>query len=127
MQSRIPLRVIIAGSRYFNDYEYIEYHMAGLRLPITEVVCGMADGVDKLGYRWAKRHGIPVREFPASWDDLNAGRRRNVQMANYAHRLVAFDGGTRGTQHMISTMKKLGKTTYTIPLPGHAAAKGYFG
>ncbi len=78
----------------------------------------MAKGVDTLGERWAKRNNIPVKEFPAKWDDLEAegaliktgqygdynckaGFMRNSKMAEYADALIAIDQDTHGTNDMI--------------------------
>jgi len=100
---------------------------------VTEVVSGGARGVDKLGEKWAKEHGIPVKVFKAEWNKLNvpgavidvrpgdaegyynsrAGLQRNEDMGNYADALIAlWDGHSTGTLHMINYMKKLGKKVY---------------
>jgi len=99
------MRVIIAGSRTITDYEFVKWAIEGAGLDITEVVSGAALGVDRLGERWAKEHGIPTKRFPAKWSDLTvpgavikdgaygkynaiAGHTRNQQMADYAEALV---------------------------------------
>jgi len=106
-----PMRVIIAGGR---DYVPTFRHIARLdtlkeQLPITEVVCGMANGADCFGYLWAKMRGIPVREFPADWTQHGkaAGHLRNAQMAAYGQALVAFRGG-KGTANMLDQAAKCG-------------------
>lgn len=50
------LKVIIAGSRTFHDYEYIAKEL-NIHIPpfIEEIVCGDANGPDKFGARWAGR------------------------------------------------------------------------
>lgn len=66
---------------------------------ITEVVSGVAHGVDKLGERWAQAHKIPVKQFPAQWNKYGnaAGPIRNREMAEYADALIAvWDGQSRG-------------------------------
>lgn len=106
------LKVIIAGSRGFHDYYYLRDSMNQLGLSIDEIVSGCAEGADKLGIRYAREKGIPVKEFPAEWDVYGpklAGKIRNAEMATYADYLVAFTLGTPGTAHMIKTMKKLEK------------------
>ena len=103
------MKTIIAGSRGFTDYRVIERCVEIAKLDITEVVSGTAKGVDQLGEYWASEHDIPVKEFPAKWDEFGkaAGYKRNVQMAEYADALIAiWDGGSRGTKHMIDIAKK---------------------
>jgi hypothetical protein len=92
---------------------------------ITEVVSGGATGADSEGERWAEQHGIPVKRFPAQWQDLShpdaiirtrgdgtkydarAGFRRNAQMAQYADAVVLFPGGN-GTRDMARTAAHYG-------------------
>lgn len=117
------MKVIIAGSRDINDVQHVYAAMDEafliLRIEPTEVVSGKARGVDTAGETWAKRFGIPVAEFPARWRDpdgtfyADAGKRRNVQMANYADALVAvWDGRSYGTKHMITQMHKRKKPVW---------------
>lgn len=78
---------------------------------ITELVCGMAQGIDLIARGWALESGIPVKEFPAEWDLYGraAGPRRNQQMAEYAEALIAiWDGKSSGTKNMITKAEKLG-------------------
>jgi hypothetical protein len=74
------------------------------KFEITEVVCGEAGGVDKMGRWWATHKNIPISSFPADWkkDGRQAGFMRNVRMADYAEALIAvWDGKSRGTAHMV--------------------------
>jgi hypothetical protein len=78
-------------------------------MEITEVVCGLARGVDSLGKKWAEKNDIPVKEFPADWDrhGRKAGYLRNVEMVKYADALIAvWDGESKGTQHVITEARK---------------------
>ena len=99
-------RVIVAGSRTFIDRYVLEDALDGLYAnKHIRVVCGEAKGADRMGKRWAKSRGIPVKSFPADWDNRgkSAGPKRNSGMAEYAHALVAFwDGRSRGTADMIN-------------------------
>src|SRR5271154_2016118 len=98
------MKTIIAGCRNYNNYDFIEKGIASCSIPITEVVCGMANGVDLLGYKWAENNGIPIVKFPADWDKYGkaAGPKRNKQMAEYAEALIAFwDYKSAGTGNMI--------------------------
>jgi hypothetical protein len=106
------VKVIIAGSRELNDYEFIKSKIKETKFEITEIVSGGARGVDSLGERYAKENNIPVKVFPADWTKFGkaAGPIRNKEMADYGDSLIAFpvDGG-RGTSNMIDTMRKLHK------------------
>ena len=105
-------RVIIAGSRDFNNYPGLAQTMDRLLANVTDeivIVCGMAQGADKLGEQYAKERGYSIRYFPADWDGKGraAGMIRNEEMAKNADALVAFwDGQSHGTKHMIEMAKK---------------------
>ncbi len=106
------MRVIIAGGRDIFDMEAVATAIAEAGFKITEVVCGLARGVDTLGSEWAMNHGIPVTNFAADWQKFGkrAGTVRNALMGNYAEALIAvWDGKSRGTKHMIdyARMKNL--------------------
>jgi hypothetical protein len=93
------MKTIIAGGRH---YELTSEDKAWLdTLPITEVVCGGANGADDGGRLWAKSKGIPVKFFIADWNKHGkaAGPIRNQLMAEYADAIVLFDGG-KGTADM---------------------------
>lgn len=107
-------RVIIAGSRNFNNYEMLCEKMKKVqeKISIKEVVCGGARGADSLGARWAKENNIPVKYFLPDWNSYGiiAGIIRNHQMGDYADYLVAFwDEKSRGTEDMINYMRTIGK------------------
>ena len=123
------LRVIIAGSRDFNDYELlkksaIEIITKKTMLPdLTRIVSGGARGADTLGERFAKEFGLEVKKFPADWDGLGkrAGYVRNAVMAKFAVKddndgtLIAFwDGQSRGTKHMIDLAKRYGLKVHVV-------------
>lgn len=88
------MKIIIAGSRDITDYDVICRVMQDVvsGWDISEVVCGMSDGVDLLGKRWAEERSIAVKEFPANWGLLGkmAGPVRNKEMVDYADVLVAI-------------------------------------
>lgn len=82
---------------------------------ITEVVCGGARGVDALGRSYAYSMKIPVKLFPANWEEhgKSAGPIRNTLMADYADALIAiWDGKSRGTGDMINKAKSKGLKVY---------------
>lgn len=102
-------RIIIAGGRNFNDYDFLEKVITKFIFENDtdkdfEIVSGTANGADKLGEQFAKIHGYPIKRFPANWDKYgkSAGYIRNEQMAKYSNALIAFwDGKSKGTKHMI--------------------------
>jgi len=111
------MKVIIAGSRSITSYRLAEEAVAASGFEITEVVSGTARGVDRLGELWAARHGVPVTRFPADWGAYGkqAGFVRNADMAEYADALVAlWDGGSRGTQHMINLARGAGLKVHVV-------------
>ena len=106
------MKVIIAGSRNFNNYDFLQNKINKLKLNITEIVCGEAKGADLLGKQYGINNNIPVKSFPAEWDKYgkSAGYIRNKEMAEYADYLIAFwDGESKGTNHMINIMRNLNK------------------
>jgi len=109
------MKVIIAGSRTIWSPCPIRNAIRESGFAIHEVVSGTARGIDQLGEMWAENNCCPVRRFPADWDGLGkrAGYVRNAQMAEYADALIAvWDGKSRGTAHMIETMRKAGKNVF---------------
>lgn len=98
------MKVIVAGSRTISDCAVVSKAIAASGFEITEIVSGGARGVDLLGERYAREHGIPTKVFIAKWNDYGkaAGGMRNRDMAEYAEALIAvWDGKSRGTQDMI--------------------------
>lgn len=102
-------KVIIAGSRDFNDYELLRQVMNSLGFCDLgayqcEVISGTARGADRLGEQWAREYGFSVIRMPADWESHGkaAGYIRNEEMAKIGTHLVAFwDGQSRGTRNMI--------------------------
>lgn len=112
------IKLIIAGSRDFNDYELLEREVdsfifkvqekLGYGIPV-EVVSGGARGADKLGERYAKDRGLPVKVFLANWDKngRGAGYIRNEEMAKYSSDCVVFILDlSKGSTHMANLAKK---------------------
>lgn len=106
-------KVIICGSRTFSDYEFMKTKLDKIfsgRKP-TAIICGEAMGADICGKKYALKHNIEVKSYPADWDKYGkqAGYLRNEQMAEVADACIAFwDGKSSGTKHMIETAKKKG-------------------
>jgi hypothetical protein len=111
------MKTIIAGSRSITCFEAVRNAIEVSGIPISEVVSGMACGVDSLGEEWARLRGIPIRRFPAKWDQLgkSAGYKRNTEMADYADALIAcWDGTSKGTKHMIDLARSKGLKVFVF-------------
>jgi len=120
------MKWIIAGSRglSFNSVNNLLWDTINPMLldeDEDEIVSGGADGVDKIGERFAHGQNIPVTRFPADWERYGkkAGVMRNIEMAKYADGLIAiWDAESRGTKHMIDAMLREGKETHVFILEG---------
>lgn len=98
-------KVIVAGSRDITDIKIVELVIQNSGFKIDELVCGMARGVDSIGYLLCKKKGIPIKEFPADWNRYgkSAGFVRNEEMAQYATHLIAISKDrSPGTENMIN-------------------------
>lgn len=99
------LKTIIAGSRSVIDYSLLKLAIENIDWEISEVVSGGANGVDKLGERWAKDNSVDIKQFIPDWNGPHkkgAGFMRNIQMAKYAEAaVIIWDGISKGAQHMI--------------------------
>lgn len=123
------LRVIIAGSRDFNDYDLLKKSAIDIinkktTLPdLSRIVSGGARGADTLGERFANEMGLEITRFIPDWDGLGkrAGYVRNAEMAKFAVQddndgmLIAFwDGISKGTKHMIDLANKHGLDVHVV-------------
>lgn len=122
------MRIIIAGSRDFNNYAILKHNIIKILLELSptqeldiEIVSGGARGADQLGERFAKEYKYSIKRFIPDWDNLgkSAGYRRNEDMARYAKEdngvLIAYwDGVSKGTKHMIDLANKHGLRVYVV-------------
>ena len=124
------LRIIIAGSRDFNNYIFLKTTIKNIlkntsleEINKIKIISGTANGADQLGERFAKQFNLEVVRCPAKWDlyGKRAGYIRNEEMAKYSIEdnnygmLVAFwDGESRGTKHMINLANKHGLEVHVI-------------
>ena len=125
------MKTVIAGSRDITDYNLVKTAIEDSGFVISEVVCGKSRGVDSLGELWAKNNNIPVKEFPAKWNDIKeggpvklnkfgkpynpaAGFDRNEEMAKWAEALISVHNGSNGSAHMLKMAKKYGLKVYEV-------------
>lgn len=134
-------RVIVAGSRDFEDYplfetgmfNYLERHFAGQYERVCFITGFAKTGADALIVRFCEQHGFAWVRFEAKWDDLDApgavirrrrdgteynvraGYDRNKVMASRGTNLIAWwDGVSGGTRDMIAQAEKRNLTTETV-------------
>ena len=111
-------RVIIAGGRDFENYEYmceilndLFYNSTNFKKRDIKIISGMAKGADTLAIRYADEHKLTKILFPANWKlyPRAAGFLRNEDMLSIATHLIAFwDEKSSGTKHMIDIAQKKG-------------------
>lgn len=90
------LRMVIAGSRFFNNYNLFELEMIKILFELNkkysqhnilfidrekklfkinpsslEIISGMAKGADSLAVKFAHEHNLALKEFPADWNNLD--------------------------------------------------------
>jgi len=112
------MKIIIAGSRNFSDYQFLKDKMDNflkennIARESLEIVSGTARGADILGERYATDNKIRLTKFPAKWNiyGKSAGFRRNEEMAEYADVSIVFCiNNSAGSLHMHRTMKAKNK------------------
>ena len=117
-------RMIVAGSRDFQDYALMCSHLDKITAGIPgriELISGHAPGADSLGERYAREHKMKVRVFPARWVLYGkaAGVIRNQEMVDFARKKEAiavffWNGTSRGTRDAIWRSLKAGIRTKII-------------
>ena len=111
-------RIVIAGSRGFEDYALLEQtldHILDEQTDTIELVSGHAKGADLLAEQYAKENNLPIHIIKPDWKTYGraAGPIRNRQMLDYAKEesplVVAFwDSQSKGTRNTIETARSLG-------------------
>lgn len=119
------MRILVAGSRTWQDYTRIVQHLNGYPREST-VIHGAAKGADQLAGTAAKQIGYLVEEYPADWrgKGRGAGFIRNLEMLDSKpDKVIAFwDGQSRGTAHTIEEARKRGiPVEVVLEHPGAAA------
>lgn len=105
------MRVIVAGSRGFNNYNLLEEKLNFFlqNYDNITIISGGAKGADELGKIYAIANNYNLETYPAKWEQYGkrAGYIRNEEMAKVADACVVFwDGNSRGSKHMIDLAHK---------------------
>lgn len=101
-----PHKVVICGSREYNDYETIKKVLDKLLegMQISCLISGGCRGVDTLVKKYCIDRKIIHMEVNAQWKFFGraAGPQRNAQMAKLGTSTFGFwDGESRGTYDML--------------------------
>jgi uncharacterized protein YwgA len=104
-------RLVVAGSRDFNDYSLLSAELDKLLAGKTNItiVSGTARGADRLGERYAVEHNLRIERFPAEWEKYHkgAGPIRNMKMVQSADAVIVFwDNESSGTKNIIECARK---------------------
>lgn len=102
-------RILVAGCRFYENYEqaeaYIDFCLQNIKKENSFIfVSGGCRGADQLGELYAQKHGYEVERYPADWERYGkaAGPIRNQQMINISDYIICFwDGKSRGTKSTI--------------------------
>lgn len=109
----------IVGSRTFTNYPLLESDVNDIigAENIAEIISGGANGADSLAEEYAEKHNIPMKVYPAKWDQYGkrAGFIRNVKIVEDSDVVIAFwDGKSKGTKHTIDECTRLKKQVHVI-------------
>ncbi len=102
------MKVAVIGSRDLLLSDLSKY----LPSDVEEIVSGGARGIDSCAARYAKEHGLKLKEFLPDYEKYGkkAPLLRNLEIIDYADLVLAFwDGKSRGTWFVIENCKKKGK------------------
>lgn len=109
MGGRMEKRILVAGCRFYENYQeaeaYIDFCLQNINKAAALIfVSGGCCGADRLGERYAENHGYAIERYPADWERYGkaAGPIRNQQMVDACDYVICFwDGKSRGTKSTI--------------------------
>lgn len=119
------MKLIIAGSRDFHNFELLEkevlYFIKHYRKEneIIEIISGNARGADKLGEQFARKYNLKTYLMPADWKTYgkSAGYKRNQDMAAIAtHCIIFWNGISPGSKNMFDIADKKNLITKVIEI-----------
>ena len=113
LKNKKDFRLVVAGSRDFNNYDML---CSALDEVIGElkaeynvtIVSGTANGADKLGEKYAEKHGLKIERHPANWGRYGrgAGPIRNAEMVKASDGVIVFwNGESTGAKNIIDCAK----------------------
>lgn len=122
---QFPIRIVVAGSRDFNDYilfktsieNYLQVRFEGKSFLL--ISGGARRGPDEMIIRYCVEKNLPYALYEADWDRFgkSAGYRRNVTMSDVSTDVVVFwDCVSKGTKHMMDIANRAGRhlTTFVV-------------
>lgn len=121
----VELRVLVCGSRTFDDRGAVYTVLDGLDLETSGhvlVIHGAANGADTLAAQWATQTERAQVPYPASWEQFGkrAGYVRNAQMLAEGKPDVVWAfvdkplNESKGTAMMVDLAAKAGVPTYVV-------------
>ncbi len=112
------MKTAIVGSRTAGPGDY---WLIGRHIPAQTslIISGGAQGADRLARRYAREHGLPLKEFLPDYKNFGklAPILRNnqiVRLADYV--LCLWDGKSPGSRSVISLCLALEKPFVTLPV-----------
>ena len=73
------MKVIVAGSRSICNYSFVSASIDSSGFLISEIISGVAKGVDLLGEKYAREHNIPIKQFDELLNMLELLKSRIVE------------------------------------------------
>ena len=108
------MRVVVTGGRTYAETARVFSILDAFHAvrPITVLIEGEADGLDKRAKAWARRNKVEVAAYPARWDDID----RPEAVVRYRRDGTPYDAaaGGRRNQEMIDD----GKPDHGLVFPG---------
>jgi hypothetical protein len=111
---RPEFRLIVAGTRSFDDYAFVKAKLDALLAQVdvpVRIVSGTQEGIDSLGERYAAENHLALTRFEPDWNLFGnpAGPLRNEAMAWYSDALALFwRGDSKGSRSMLNIAQREG-------------------
>jgi hypothetical protein len=110
------MKVLVTGSRSWDDRDLLESTLDGYRSEMTELIEGCAKGADQMAEAWAVSRGVSLHHFPADWKRKHraAGPVRNREMLKHGPDLPDLES-SKGTADMVRIARHNGISVILIP------------
>lgn len=108
------MKILIAGSRTFNDYDLLSKSIIESGYNISEIIHGGAIGADQLAQKYAHENNIPTKIFRPKYENFPnnpkyAPLARNLVMVDYCDAAILFwDGKSKGTEFTANALNNSG-------------------